>query len=103
MSARNAIEILDSMFDLFREMGSGLTLGLHLREIARRLRLVQAEIALTPDVALAANKLRSNAAFYASRFVRRDGGGPPAPQDQARLDEVVRAYSELRRHLEQIP
>ena len=102
MSARNAIEILDSMFDLFKEMGSGLTLGVQLREIARRSRSIQAEIALTPDVALAVNTLRSNAAFYASRFVQHDGGGFPAGQNQERLDEVVRAYSELRRHLEQI-
>ena len=101
MSAEKGIAILDSMFDLFKEMGSGLTLGLQLREIARRLTAIRGEITWTPDVALAANKLRSNAGFYASRFVRRDGDGPDARHNRARLDDVVTAYSELRHHLEQ--
>ena len=101
MTARNSIAILDSMFDLFKEMGSGVTLGMQTTEVARRLRWMRDEVDFTPDIALAANKLRSSVAFYATRFVPHPGDGDAVSQNQGRLDEVVTAYSELRNHLEQ--
>ena len=101
MTARNSIAILDSMFDLFKEMGSGVALGMQTKEVARRLRWMQVEVDFTSDIALAANKLRSSVAFYATRFVPHPGDGDAVSRNQGRLDEVVTAYSELRNHLEQ--
>ncbi len=101
MSVRAAIAVLHSLFDLFQEMGGGVSLGPNMREIARRLRMVQAEAqargAWSADLAFLASQLRARAAHYAMTYAP---GAAPCPADTARLTEVVRVYSEMLMHLE---
>jgi|FEC22Drversion2_1045045.scaffolds.fasta_scaffold00260_5 hypothetical protein len=101
MSAETAIEILDSTFDLFKAMGSGIDLDLQWLEMAKRLQRVRAEARWSADLDFIAVKLKAHAAFYAATYRRLSG---PEPIDAAmarQLDEVVRHYSLLRAHLEQ--
>lgn len=101
MSAQTAIAILDSMFDLFKQMGSGIALDLHWLEICRRLRRVRAEAVWSADLDLVATKLKAQAGHYAMTY-RPPGNSDGIRQSNAeRLDEVVTYYSILRAHLEQ--
>lgn len=44
MPTQRAIEILDSMFNNFKEMGSGLCLDLQMMEITKRLQLLREHV-----------------------------------------------------------
>jgi response regulator of citrate/malate metabolism len=99
--AASALTILDSTFDLFKQMGSGIALDLQWQEISRRLHLVRAEVTWTADMAFVAAKLRAHAAHYMIGY-RADGGSERIRMSNAaRLDKVVEHYSILRAHLEQ--
>ena len=90
MSVRAAIAVLHSLFDLFQEMGGGVSLGPNMREIARRLRMVQAEAqargAWSADLAFLASQLRARAAHYAMTYAP---GAAPCPADTARLLSLI--------------
>ncbi|MCJ2056781.1 hypothetical protein MKL09_09455 [Methylobacterium sp. J-048] len=101
MSAQTAIEILDSMFDLFKQMGSGIALDLQWFEIARRLQLVRREVAWSADMAFVATKLKAHAAHYATTYRPHEGSERIRKANADTLDKVVEQYSILRAHLEQ--
>ena len=101
MSAQTAIEILDSMFDLFKQMGSGIALDLHWLEIAQRLHRVRAEATWSGDLDFVAIKLKAQAAYYATTYRQPNGSEHMRRLNAERLEEVVKCYSILRAHLEQ--
>ena len=101
MSARAALEILDSTFDLFKQMGSGIALDLQWLEISRRLQLIRAEVAWTADAAFVATKLKAHAAFYVMNYQPDLESERARAANAARLDKVVAQYSILHAHLEQ--
>ncbi|WP_456684554.1 hypothetical protein [Bradyrhizobium sp. P5_C11_2] len=101
MSAQTAIAILDSMFDLFKEMGSGIALDLNWLEISRRLQLVRAEAVWSADLDFVATKLKAQAAHYAAAYRPPLDSAATGTANAERLDELVRHYSILRAHLEQ--
>lgn len=101
MSAQTAIEILDSLFDIFKQMGGGIALDLHWLAIARRLQQVRAEVEWSADLDLVAVRLKAQAAFYVANYRPSDGGEPIRRDDAARLEKVVEHYAILRAHLEQ--
>lgn len=101
MSAQSAIAILDSMFDLFKEMGSGIGLDLNWFAIARRLQQVRAEAVWSADLDFVAVKLKAHAAHYAATYREPLGSEAIRKKNTETLDEVVRHYSILRAHLEQ--
>ncbi|MEL6065089.1 MULTISPECIES: hypothetical protein [unclassified Methylobacterium] len=101
MSAQTAIEILDSLFDIFKQMGGGIALDLHWLAISRRLQQVRAEADWSADLDFVAVRLKAQAAFYIARYRPSDGPEPIRPADAARLEKVVEQYSILRAHLEQ--
>ena len=100
MSAVAALEILDSTFDLFKQMGSGIALDLQWLEISRRLHLVRAEVALSADAAFVATKLKAHAAYYILNYQPDLGSERIRKANAANLDTVVEHYSVLRAHLE---
>lgn len=101
MSAQTAIEILDSMFDLFKQMGSGIALDLHWLEIAQRLHRIRAEATWSGDLDFVATKLKAQAAYYAAAYRQPDRSEHMRRLNAERLEEVVKWYSILRAHLEQ--
>ncbi|AIQ89195.1 MULTISPECIES: hypothetical protein [Methylobacterium] len=101
MSAQTAIAILDSMFDLFKEMGSGIALDLNWLAIARRLQQVRAQAVWSADLDFVATKLKAHAAHYAATYRPPLGSEAISKANADRLDDVVRHYSILRAHLEQ--
>ncbi|WP_426315148.1 hypothetical protein ACN9MF_06485 [Methylobacterium fujisawaense] len=101
MSAQTAIAILDSMFDLFKEMGSGIALDLNWLAIARRLQQVRAQAVWSADLDFVATKLKAHAAHYAATYHPPLGSEAISKANADRLDDVVRHYSILRAHLEQ--
>jgi len=101
VSAQTAIEILDSMFDLFKQMGSGIALDLQWLAIARRLQQVRAEVVWSADLAFVATKLKAHAAHYASTYRPHEGSERIRKANADKLDKVVAHYSILRAHLEQ--
>ncbi|MHC2106323.1 hypothetical protein [Methylobacterium sp.] len=101
VSARTAIGILDSLFDLFKQMGSGIALDLHWLEIARRLQLVRAEVVWSADLAFVSAKLKAHAAHYATTYQSDAGSERIRRANADKLDKVVQHYSILRAHLEQ--
>lgn len=101
MSARAALEILDSTFDLFKQMGSGIALDLQWLEISRRLQLIRGEVAWTADAAFVATKLKAHAAHYAMSYRSDLDSEQFRAANAAKLDKVVEHYSVLRAHLEQ--
>lgn len=100
MSAASALEILDSTFDLLKQMGGGIALDLQWLEIARRLQLVRAEAQWTADMAFVATKLKAQAAHYALRYQPDLNSEHLRRANAAELDKVVAQYSILRAHLE---
>ncbi|MDP4006942.1 hypothetical protein [Methylobacterium sp. NEAU K] len=101
MSAEKALAILDSMFDLFKQMGSGIALDLQWVEISRRLDRVRTEVVWSADLAFVATKLKANAAFYATTYRPHHGSDRIRRSNADKLDKVVAQYSILRAHLEQ--
>lgn len=101
MSAVTALEILDSTFDLFKQMGSGIALDLQWLEISRRLQMVRHEAAWTADAAFVATKLKAYAAYYVMNYEPDLGSERIRLANAAMLDDVVEHYSVLRAHLEQ--
>jgi hypothetical protein len=101
VSAQNAIAILDSMFDLFKQMGGGIALDLQWLEISRRLQLVRREVVWSADMAFVATKLKAHAAQYAATYEPHAGSDRIRKANADRLDKVVEHYSILRAHLEQ--
>jgi hypothetical protein len=101
VSAQNAIAILDSMFDLFKQMGGGIALDLQWLEITRRLQLVRREVAWSADMAFVATKLKAHAAHYAATYRPHEGSERIRTANTEKLDKVVEQYSILRAHLEQ--
>lgn len=101
MTARAALEILDSTFDLFKQMGSGIALDLQWLEIARRLQMVRDEARWTADAAFVATKLKAHAAYYAMNYQPERESACAWKTNAAMLDKVVEQYSILRAHLEQ--
>jgi hypothetical protein len=101
VSARTAIEILDSMFDLFKQMGSGIALDLQWLEISKRLQQVRSEAVWSADLALVATRLKAHAAHYASTYQPHLGSERIRRSNAEKLDRVVEHYSVLRAHLEQ--
>ena len=99
MSAQTAIEILDSTFDNFKSMGSGISLDLQLIDITRRLQSLRRYVKWSADISFVAVKLRSNAAHYASHYRPHDGSDAIRKNNEHNLDEVVTQYSILRAHL----
>ncbi|SDM71005.1 hypothetical protein SAMN05216360_103176 [Methylobacterium phyllostachyos] len=100
MSAASALAILDSTFDLFKQMGGGIALDLQWLAISRRLQLVRAEVHWTADMAFVATKLKAHAAHYALRYRPDLGSEQIRRANAAELDKVVQQYSILRAHLE---
>lgn len=101
MSAKIAIAILDSMFDNFKRMGSGISLDLQLMDITRRLHLLRRYVAWSADISFVAIKLRANAAHYASNYRPHNGSHAIKKDNERNLNEVVNQYSILRAHLMQ--
>ncbi|MCJ2049240.1 hypothetical protein [Methylobacterium sp. J-070] len=101
MSALAALEILDSTFDLFKQMGSGIALSLQWLEISRRLQLVRAEAIWSSDLAFVATKLKAHAAYYVMSYRPDLGSERIRKMNEAKLENVVAQYSILRAHLEQ--
>ena len=101
MSTAAALNILDSTFDLFKQMGSGIALDLQWLEISRRLQLIRAEATWTADAAFVATKLKANAANYVMSYQPDLGSERIRATNAAKLDKVVEQYSVLRAHLEQ--
>ena len=101
MSADAALNILDSTFDLFKQMGSGIALELQWLEISRRLQLVRAEVAWSADAAFVATKLKAHASYYVMNYQPDHGSEHIRSVNAAMLDKVVEHYSVLRAHLEQ--
>ena len=101
MSTRSAIEILDSMFDLFEQMGSGVALDLHWLAICRRLQRVRAEPIWSTDMDFVAVRLKAYAAHYAASYQPDFGSDAIKAANAARLDQAVEQYAILRAHLEQ--
>ena len=100
MSAHTAIKILDSMFDLFKQMGSGISLDLHWLEISKRLQLVRTEATWSADLDFVAVKLKAHAALYAATYRSPLGSEAIRVANAKKLDQVVQQYSILRAHLE---
>ncbi|MCJ2095865.1 hypothetical protein MKK67_25690 [Methylobacterium sp. J-072] len=101
MSAQTAIEILDSMFDLFKQMGSGISLDLQWLEISRRLQQVRTEAVWSADLDFVAVQLKAHAAHYAATYQPHLGSEWIRVANAEKLDRVVEQYSILRAHLEQ--
>jgi hypothetical protein len=101
LSARAALEILDSTFDLFKQMGGGIALDLQWIEISRRLQMVRDEAHWTADAAFVATKLKAHAAYYAMNYQPDHESDRARTANAAMLDKVVEHYSVLRAHLEQ--
>jgi len=101
MPTRSANEILDSMFDLFRQMGSGIALDLHWLAICRRLQQVRAEAVWSADMDFIAVKLKAYAAHFAATYEPDLGSEAIKAANAAKLDRVVEQYAILRAHLEQ--
>ncbi|SFM52706.1 hypothetical protein [Methylobacterium pseudosasicola] len=101
MSEHTAIDILDSMFDLFKQMGSGIALDLQWLEISRRLQQVRAEAVWSADLDFVAIKLKAHAAHYAATYQPHLGSEWIRAANAGKLDRVVEQYSILRAHLEQ--
>lgn len=101
MSTAAALNILDSTFDLFKQMGSGIALDLQWLEISRRLHLIRTEADWTADAAFVATKLKAHAAYYVMHYQPDLGSERISAANAAMLDNVVEHYSVLRAHLEQ--
>ncbi|WP_267361632.1 MULTISPECIES: hypothetical protein [unclassified Methylobacterium] len=101
MSAQAAIDILDSLFDIFKQMGGGIALDLHWLAISKRLQQVRTEAHWSADLDFVAVRLKAQAAFYVANYRPSAGPEPIRPDDAARLEKVVYQYSILRAHLEQ--
>ncbi|MCJ2123160.1 hypothetical protein [Methylobacterium sp. J-077] len=89
------------MFDLFKQMGSGIALDLQWLAIARRLQQVRAEVVWSADLAFVATKLKAHAAHYATTYQPHGGSERIRKANADTLDKVVAHYSILRAHLEQ--
>lgn len=100
MSTERAIEILDSAHELIAEMGRGNALGLQLKEISRCMCLVLSALPRPDNVLIIVNRLRSAAAWYAIRYVRDPISDAARAGNQARLETLIAAYTELRAHLD---
>jgi hypothetical protein len=101
VSAVTALAILDSTFDLFKQMGSGIALDLQWLEISRRLQMVRDEVHWTADAAFVATKLKAHAAYYAMNYKPDPESERARKANAAMLERVVEQYSILRAHLEQ--
>lgn len=99
MTAERAIEILDTVHELIGQMAVGESMGLHLKEISRRSRLILAELPRPDNVALLVNTLRSAAAWYAVRYVRHPRTEAERAENQKRLNALVSACHEMEPHL----
>jgi hypothetical protein len=103
MPTRNAIATLDSMFDLFRQMGSGIALDLHWLAISRRLQQIRADAVWSADMDFVAVKLKAYAAHFAATYEPDLGSETIKAANAAKLDRVVEQYAILRAHIEQEP
>jgi hypothetical protein len=103
MPTRNAIATLDSMFDLFRQMGSGIALDLHWLAISRRLQQIRADAVWSADMDFVAVKLKAYAAHFAATYEPDVGSETIKAANAAKLDRVVEQYAILRAHIEQQP
>jgi hypothetical protein len=103
MPTRNAIATLDSMFDLFRQMGSGIALDLHWLAISRRLQQIRADAVWSADMDFVAVKLKAYAAHFAATYEPDRGSETIKAANAAKLDRVVEQYAILRAHIEQQP
>ena len=96
--AVTAIEILDSMFDLFKQMGSGIALDLQWLEISRRLQLVRAEAVWSADLAFVATKLKAHAAYYAITYrppLGSERSGKRTPRSSTRSSSTIRSFARI--------
>ncbi len=101
MSAQTAIAILDSMFDLFKEMAARHRPR---PELARHRPAPSAGPGagrLVGRSGLRRHKLKAHAAHYAATYRPRSAREAISKANADRLDDVVRHYSILRAHLEQ--